>query len=75
MTTAYNRLLACYHVHGPDAIGTQMALTAAFKLDPGRWVPLLLAGAVLGSPGRPARVALGSKEEASVRGVVTLCAL
>lgn len=71
MATAYNRFLACYYVFGFEDDETNAALEAAFALDPGRWVPLLLAGGVLGAPGRSARVALGSKEEATL--CLTMC--
>lgn len=67
MATAYNRALACYHCYGPEDPITMSAVKAALELDPARWVPLLLAGGALAVPGRPPLVALGSKEEASVR--------
>lgn len=70
MATAYNRALACYNCYGPGDPDTEAALAAAFERDSAHWVPLLLAGGALAVPVTSPLVALGSKEEASVSGVI-----
>jgi hypothetical protein len=70
MASAYNRVLACYMAYGPDDTETQDALVAALGRDPSRWVPVLLAGGALAVPELPPLMAMGSKEEASVSGLM-----
>lgn len=68
LATAYNTALATYKVVGPEHEDAVAAVAAALHLDQGRWVPLLMAGGVLGTAVMGPLMPLGGKEEATVRG-------